>query len=68
VDGSAIARYHVTQPHPSLDGDQEALALYAGQGVGLIKDVLAAADIVRRLTEETTSAWQTMGEKFVRQT
>ncbi len=66
VDGTTLSRYHVTQPHPNLEGDQEALALYAGQGVGLIKDILAAADIVRRLTTETVSAWHTMGEKLIR--
>jgi NAD(P)H-dependent flavin oxidoreductase YrpB (nitropropane dioxygenase family) len=56
ADGTPIPRYHVTQPHPRVDGDQEALALYAGQGVGLVRDVLPAADIMRRLATETASA------------
>jgi nitronate monooxygenase len=66
ADGTPVPRYHVTQPHPNLDGDQEALALYAGQAVGLIKEVLAAADIMQRLTAETVSAWRAVGEQLVR--
>ncbi len=66
ADGTPIARYHVTQPHPNIVGEQEALALYAGQGVGLITEILAAAEIMDRLTAETVSAWQIMGEKLVR--
>lgn len=59
ADGSAIPRYHVTQPAPGLEGDQEALAIYCGQGVGLIRDILPAGTIVSRLAEETVAALRT---------
>jgi len=52
-DGNPIPRYHVTQPCPGIVGDQETLAFYAGQGVGLITDVLPAGELVARLIEET---------------
>lgn len=52
ADGQPIPRYHVTQPHPAVTGDQEALALYAGQGVGLVREVRPAGEIVRALAAE----------------
>jgi enoyl-[acyl-carrier protein] reductase II len=38
---------------PSIDttGDIESMALYAGQGVGLIDSILPAAEVVRELAE-----------------
>jgi NAD(P)H-dependent flavin oxidoreductase YrpB (nitropropane dioxygenase family) len=36
-----------------MEGDMEGLAHYAGQGVGLIKDIHPAATIVQRLKQET---------------
>ena len=52
-DGRPIVRYSDAMPLPDMTGTVEALALYAGQGVGLITDLPPAADIVRRLVEET---------------
>ncbi|MBA2676035.1 nitronate monooxygenase [Ramlibacter sp.] len=52
ADGSAIPRYHVTQPAPGLTGELEALALYCGQGVGLIAGVEPAGQIVQGLVRE----------------
>jgi nitronate monooxygenase len=56
TDGRQIVRYSVTQPAVGLEGDLEALALYSGQGVGLVRDVPPAADIVQRLADETVAA------------
>jgi NAD(P)H-dependent flavin oxidoreductase YrpB (nitropropane dioxygenase family) len=52
-DDTPIPRYHVTQPLPGIDGDQEALALYAGQGVGLVHDIRPAGNVVQQLAAET---------------
>ena len=52
-DDTPIPRYHVTQPLPGIDGDQEALALYAGQGVGLVRDIRSAGSIVQQLAADT---------------
>lgn len=56
ADGRPITRYSDVIPLPGMQGDVEALALYAGQGVGLISHVLPAWAIVARLVEETRAA------------
>jgi NAD(P)H-dependent flavin oxidoreductase YrpB (nitropropane dioxygenase family) len=38
-------------PQAGTDGDVEAMALYAGQGVGLARACAPAADIVRELRD-----------------
>jgi nitronate monooxygenase len=48
-DGTPIERYSDVIPTRNLQGDVEALALYAGQSCERIHDVLAARDIVARL-------------------
>jgi nitronate monooxygenase len=52
VDGSEIVRYAVNDPEVGIEGELEALALYAGQGVGLVSELRPAAEIVRTLAEE----------------
>lgn len=44
--GEPVPRYSVESPGPDVEGDLEALCLYAGQGVELIDAVLPAAAIV----------------------
>jgi NAD(P)H-dependent flavin oxidoreductase YrpB (nitropropane dioxygenase family) len=67
-DGVPIPRYHVTQPHPALVGDQETLALYAGQSAGLVNDVRPAGDIVRVLAADAMRLLQAAGRKSGRGT
>jgi len=52
ADGRPIVRYAVSDPEPEATGELEAMALYAGQGVGLVREVLPAAEIVRTMVEE----------------
>jgi nitronate monooxygenase len=55
-DGSPLYRY---SPDPALSGatgEVEALALYAGQSAGLIRDVLPAATIVDELVSGAAEA------------
>ena len=54
VDGSEIPRYHVGHPTTIgfADGNAEAMALYAGQSVGLARERRPAAEIVRDLVAE----------------
>ena len=40
-----------------MTGDVEGLAMYAGQSVGLINDVLPAGEIVQQLVSETSAAF-----------
>jgi nitronate monooxygenase len=55
-DGEPILRYTSTSPAVEVDGDIEALSLWAGQSAGLIRDVLPAAEIVRRIVAEAQLA------------
>jgi nitronate monooxygenase len=56
-DGTGIRRYEVSPPSVAVTtGEPEAMALYAGQGVGLITRQEPAADIVRRLMREAEQA------------
>lgn len=51
-DGSPIERYHVGFPRIDAEGDVDAMALYAGQSVGMTNGVLPAADIVSSVVGE----------------
>lgn len=48
-----IRRFAGTVPNLTTTGDIESMAMYAGQSVGLIKEILPAGDVVRKLVEET---------------
>jgi len=52
-DEARIVRYSDTIPLPETKGDVEALALYAGQSVGLVAEIKSAAEIVNDLVKET---------------
>ncbi len=51
-DGRPVARYSDTLPLAGMTGDLEALALYAGQSVGLTNRQLPAARIVQDVAAE----------------
>lgn len=53
TSGYQVRRYESYTASAELDGDIEALALFAGQGVGLVDHVQPAADIVREIANET---------------
>jgi NAD(P)H-dependent flavin oxidoreductase YrpB (nitropropane dioxygenase family) len=53
ADGKPVVRYSSSMPLETMQGDIEGLALYAGQSVGLVKDVKSAAKIVEQLKRET---------------
>ncbi|XAR53042.1 Enoyl-[acyl-carrier-protein] reductase (NADH) [Bertholletia excelsa] len=46
-----VRRLAGTVPNATATGDIESMAMYAGQGVGLIKEILPAGEVVRRLVE-----------------
>lgn len=52
VDGEhfPLPRFSTAPPTRDVSGAVEAMALYAGEGVGDVRDVVAAADVVRELT------------------
>jgi nitronate monooxygenase len=51
-----IPRYASTTPGEDAEGDIEALSLWAGQGVGRLRAIAPAAEIVREITEEAAAA------------
>jgi hypothetical protein len=44
-----IPRYHAAAPDANMSGDYEAMALYAGTGVGRIADVRSAASLIAEI-------------------
>ena len=50
-----IVRYASATPRADADGDIDALSLWAGQGVGLVRRVQTASEIVLEIAEEARS-------------
>ncbi|CAI9104059.1 OLC1v1002667C1 [Oldenlandia corymbosa var. corymbosa] len=46
-----VRRFAGTVPNVAARGEIESMAMYAGQGVGLIKEILPAGEVIRRLVE-----------------
>lgn len=55
-DGTTVERYSDVHPMVGMTGELEALAFYAGQGVGLISDSRPAGEIVTQLATDTAGA------------
>jgi nitronate monooxygenase len=47
-----VVRYQSHTPDITTDGDIEAMALWAGQGVGLVRKIQPAGEIVREIAQE----------------
>jgi NAD(P)H-dependent flavin oxidoreductase YrpB (nitropropane dioxygenase family) len=50
ASGEGIVRYEPAPPMAGTTGDIEALSMWAGQGVALVRERKPAADIVAELT------------------
>lgn len=48
-NGDPVVRYQSYTPLPGTSGDVEAMSLWSGQGVSLVREVMPAADIVEEL-------------------
>ncbi|XP_058767088.1 uncharacterized protein LOC131640719 [Vicia villosa] len=46
-----IRRFAGTVPNSTSTGDLESMCMYAGEGVGLIKEILHASEVIKRLVE-----------------
>ncbi|KEH34767.1 2-nitropropane dioxygenase-like protein [Medicago truncatula] len=46
-----IRRFAGTVPNMTTTGDLESMCMYAGQSVGLIKEILTAGEVIKRLVE-----------------
>lgn len=47
-----IRRFAGTVPNATATGDIDIMAMYAGQGVGLITEIIPAAEVVKSLVAE----------------
>lgn len=52
ADGSPVVRYSSALPLEGYSGEVEALSLWAGQGVGILRETKPAGAIVRELVED----------------
>ncbi len=57
--GAPVYRYGADEPLAGMDGQVEAMALYAGQSAALVHDVPAAAGLVRGLVSQSRDALAT---------
>ncbi|WP_171129900.1 MULTISPECIES: nitronate monooxygenase family protein [unclassified Ruegeria] len=48
-DGRPVVRYQSYTPLPGTDGDVEAMSMWSGQGVALVRQIMPAAEIVEEL-------------------
>jgi len=48
-NGDPVVRYQSYTPLPETAGDVEAMSLWSGQGVSLVREVMPAADIIEEL-------------------
>lgn len=46
-----IRRFAGTIPNATTTGDIESMVMYAGQGVGLIKEILPAGEVIKRIVQ-----------------
>ena len=60
VDGSEIHRYDAVTMRSTIKGDITAAPLWAGQGVGLAKEIKPASDIIQEMIAEAHSSLSTM--------
>jgi nitronate monooxygenase len=58
-DGTAIPRYFFGSPTRDVEGEAEAMALYAGEGVGLVRSIQPAAVIFEELASAIPKARDT---------
>lgn len=46
-----VQRFAGTVPNATTTGDIESMVMYAGEGVGLIREILPAGEVVKMLVE-----------------
>jgi NAD(P)H-dependent flavin oxidoreductase YrpB (nitropropane dioxygenase family) len=61
VGDEVLLRYEAVTPRPDFDGDIEAMSLWAGQAVGLVRREQPAAEIMRELVEGARSVMLSSG-------
>lgn len=62
--GYQVRRYESYTATAEVEGDIEALSLWAGQGVGLVNQVKPAGDIVREIADEARKTIRNLAIKL----
>jgi nitronate monooxygenase len=60
--GATMVRYQSATPMAGATGDIDALSLWAGQGVGLVDETMAAGDIVREVVAEACATLKALAD------
>jgi nitronate monooxygenase len=56
ADGAPVIRYAADEPLAGMEGEVEAMALYAGQSAALVHGIPPAAGLVPSLTNQSGQA------------
>lgn len=46
-----IRRFAGTVPNATTTGDIESMVMYAGQGVGLVEEIIPASEVIKRVVK-----------------
>lgn len=57
-NGDPVVRYQSYTPLPETTGDVEAMSLWSGQGVSLVREMMPAADIVEEIYRDAKTLLQ----------
>jgi NAD(P)H-dependent flavin oxidoreductase YrpB (nitropropane dioxygenase family) len=60
-DGGTVTRYDSASPRADLEGDVEAMSLWAGQSVGLVHESRPVREVIETLASEAADALRTAG-------
>ncbi|WP_341860926.1 nitronate monooxygenase [Gymnodinialimonas sp. 57CJ19] len=60
--GADVLRYQSKSPSSDLTGNVEAVSMWAGQGVSLVREVQSAGDIVRDIVNEAKATLERLRE------
>ncbi len=66
ADGRPVVRYAASAPRFDVEGDIEALSIWAGQGVGLVIRSQPAGEIVAEIVRDARATLHRLGETAMR--
>ncbi|XP_049936174.1 uncharacterized protein LOC116262921 [Nymphaea colorata] len=62
---AVLRRFNGNTPNPTTAGELENMVYYAGQGVGLITEILSAADVISTFVEDAKKIITDLNDKYV---
>lgn len=64
-DEVVLRRFAGLVANPTTEGELENMVMYAGQGVGLVNDIVSAGEVVRRYVEGAKAIIQKLAEAYL---